>query len=354
MLIKHCIFIVLFSIISASQFAQTPLRSEASRFRVVFYNVENLFDIYDDSLKLDNEFTPEEIRHWDNRKFYKKLNNIYRVILNVGEWEPPAIVGLCEIENRFVLNKLVYDTPLNKFEYKIIHEESPDKRGIDVAMLYRPDLFTPLFYKNIKIQFPFDTASRTRDILYVKGLVYDTDTIHFFVNHWPSKYGGLMATKPKRTFVASVLKSQVDSLFNMSDSIKIFIMGDFNDEPYDESVVNHLGAKPDTSEFKPNELVNLMAGIYKKEKIGTLKYQGQWNVLDQFIVSGSLVNNSKGIAISAEGPQIFHPQYLLEEDDKYTGKKPFRTYTGMKYNGGFSDHFPVYVDLEIIIIPANK
>ena len=354
MQVNKLIILVIYFIIPVASFTQLPIQYADSRFRIVFYNVENLFDIYNDSLKLDDEFTPEGVRHWNNRKFYKKLNNIYRVILSVGEWEPPAIVGLCEVENRFVLNKLVYDTPLSKFGYEIIHEESPDKRGIDVAMLYRPDLFKPVSHKVIGIRFPFDLASRTRDILYVKGVVNNSDTIHFFVNHWPSKYGGLMATEPKRYFVASVLKAQVDSLFSIYDSANIIIMGDFNDNPEDESVSKYLRAKGDTSVVKSDELYNLASGLYKKGKTGTHKYQGHWEVLDQFIVSGYLLLNHKGVHISKDGQNIFNPAFLFEPDEKYSGRKPFRTFTGMKYNGGFSDHFPVYVDLKTIIIPANK
>ena len=340
---KHSIFVVfIFCFFSLS--VQSQNNFNIPRFRIVFYNTENLFDIYNDSLKLDDEFTPDAIRHWDNRKFYKKLNNVYKVLINIGEWEPPAVIGLCEIENRFVLNKLVYETPLKKFGYKIIHEESPDKRGIDVAMLYRPDLFVPVYYEVIPVRFPFDTASRTRDILYVKGLVY-SDTIHFFVNHWPSKYGGVMGTEPKREFVASLLKSKTDSLFQISDSVKIFIMGDFNDGPSDESVSKFLSAKPYISSPESGGLYDLMSGLYKKEKTGTHKYQGRWEILDQFIVSGAMLMNKPGAVISPEGAHIYNPGYLLEEDEKYTGKKPFRTFTGMKYNGGFSDHLPVYVDL---------
>ncbi|MEZ5083825.1 MAG: hypothetical protein R2750_10305 [Bacteroidales bacterium] len=143
----------------------------------MFYNVENLFDTKDDSLTNDNEFLPESDRHWDNHKFYTKLNRIYKVIIGVGEWEPPAIVGLCEIENRYVLNKLVYDTPLKTFNYKIVHYESPDERGIDVAMIYRPDIFSVDTSVAINISFPFDPESRTRDILYVRGRL--GQRIHF-------------------------------------------------------------------------------------------------------------------------------------------------------------------------------
>lgn len=313
--------------------------------RIMFYNVENLFDIKDDSLKNDNEFLPDSDRHWDNNKFYTKLNNIYKIIIGVGEWEPPAIVGLCEIENRYVLNKLVYDTPLNKFNYKIVHYESPDRRGIDVAMIYRPDFFTVDTSLAISINFPFDADSRTRDILYVRGRLNSLDTIHVFVNHWPSRYGGYLETQPKRNFVAGTLKLFTDSLLILNPKSSIIIMGDLNDDPTDESLVKYLGAKSDTLQKDVRKLYNLMTIRDWTDPQGTLKYQGNWNIFDQIIVSGNLIWNDSKIIIGQEGAQVFVPDFLFEDDTKYLGKKPFRTYIGFRYNDGYSDHLPVFVDL---------
>ena len=313
--------------------------------RIVFYNVENLFDIYDDSLKRDDEFTTDGERNWNNQRFYKKLNNIYRVIVGVGEWNPPVIVGLCEIENRFVLNKLVYQTPLKTFDYKIIHEESPDRRGIDVALLYRSSGFTPIVHQAIGIRFPFDTTSRTRDILYVKGLLANSDTVHIFVNHWPSRYGGYLKTKPKREFVASVLRKQVDSLFFSDPNPNIIIMGDFNDEPWDESLKNELKAKLDTTDLQKNDVSNLMRVYQNRKDGGTSKYQESWSIIDQFIVSSNLISGKQRLQVLNEQAQIYNPGFLLEDDFKHLGKKPYRTYIGFSYNNGFSDHLPIYIDL---------
>ena len=197
----------------------------------MFYNVENLFDVFNDSLTNDDEFTPEGERHWNNYKFYKKLNNLSKVIIGIGEWNPPSVIGFCEIENRFVLNKLIYETPLKNFDYKIIHSDSPDRRGIDVAFLYRQSKFEPFLLLPVPIHFPDNPESKTRDILYVKGILNKTDTIHFFVNHWPSRYGGYEDSKPRRMCVASVLRSKVDSILSVNHHPNIIIMGDFNDEP---------------------------------------------------------------------------------------------------------------------------
>ena len=332
---------------SSGQVNTGQQENTSDALRIAFYNVENLFDIYNDSLKNDDEFTPEGERNWDNKKFYKKINNIYRVIISIGEWNQPVIVGLCEVENRFVLNKLVYQTPLKTFDYKIIHKESPDRRGIDVAMIYRSSEFTPVGYETIDIRFPFDTASRTRDILYVKGVLSGEDTIHIFVNHWPSRYGGYLATRPKRAFVASVLRKHVDSLFNTEHNPHIIIMGDFNDEPWDESVSDVLLAKLDTSGLKDHDLFNLMS-VYKKDRSGgTNKYLEDWSIIDQFIVSANLINGNgkRNLQVSPEGARIYNPEFLLEDDFKHLGKKPFRTYVGFSYNRGYSDHLPVYIDL---------
>jgi predicted extracellular nuclease len=319
--------------------------SSIRKYRIVFYNVENLFDVEDDSLTNDDEFTPDGIRHWDNHKFYRKINNIYKVLISVGEWQPPAIVGLCEIENRSVLNKLIYQTPLKKYDYKIIHEDSPDSRGIDVGMIYRSDIFHPIIYSNIEVDFPGTAYRTTRDILYVKGVLNNEDTMHIFVNHWPSRYGGYLVTKPKRARAAEILRSNVDSILAISQNANVLIMGDFNDEPTDESLSVILNAKADTTNFKSSDLLNLMYQLDDNWQLGSHKFREEWTVLDQIIVSRHFFKGGSGLKISDEGAAIFNSSFLLEKDEKYLGEKPFRTFVGMKYNGGFSDHLPVYVDL---------
>lgn len=328
--------------LSLAQNAETELR-----YRIMFYNVENLFDTRDDSLTADEEFLPGGPRNWNNRKFYGKLNRIYKVIMSVGGWEPPALVGLAEVENRFVLERLVYDTPLKNFGYRIIHHDSPDRRGIDVALLYREEFFTPLYDEVIPVKFSSDTTSRTRDILYVKGLLGGMEMIHVFVNHWPSRYGGYMSTVEKRNYAAAVLKSKTDSLFGINPEMAVLIMGDFNDDPADESLSKILSAhKP---EYDPADslLYNLMLSHKAGKAPGTLKYQGHWNTFDQIIVSGNLLHAGKKLQVSDGKAHIHFKEFLLESDDAFPGKKPFRTFTGYKYHGGFSDHLPVYTDIRL-------
>ncbi len=313
-------------------------------FRIMFYNVENLFDTRDDSLKRDDDFTPRGIKGWSSRKYKTKLDNIYRTIIGVGGWEPPAVVGLCEVENRFVLQELIVRTPLRKMGYEVIHEESPDRRGIDVAMLYRPDKFQPIRYIPITIQFPFDLDSKTRDILYVKGKVLGKDTVHLFVNHWPSRFGGHIETDPKRNFVASVLRQAVDSIYSTDRNANIVIMGDLNDSLHDESVAEILNAKKETSTLAANDLFNMMAALEQEGK-GTHKHENHWGILDQIIVSVPLLQRKIGLQIYRQEAVIYEGAFLIQAEDKRLGTRPFRTYYGAQYLGGYSDHLPIYLDL---------
>ncbi len=316
-----------------------------NEFRIMFYNLENFYDNWKDSLRNYNDFTSFGAMHWGIKKFNTKLNNIYKVIIAVGGWEPPELIGVCEIENRFVLNSLVLGTPLRKYNYKVIHEDSPDLRGIDVALIYRQDKFTEIYHYPIRIIFPFDTASKTRDILYVRGLTNNKDTLHVFVNHFPSKFGGALISQPKRNYVASVLRNAIDTLIKNNMNPIIIIMGDFNDEAEDESLTKYLKVKCDTIYNKDADIINLMCGLKKIEGIGTNKFHDQWSLIDQFMVSSSLMKENNKWQVKNKRAYIFKPDFLLMPDEAYFGVKPFRTFYGPKYLGGFSDHLPVYFDL---------
>lgn len=326
---------------SLSAYTQNP-----DEFKVLFYNVENLFDPYDDSLKNDEEFLPDGDRYWTKNKYYDKLNKIYKVITAVGQWNMPAIIGLSEIENKKVLNHLVQNTPLVKFEYQIIHKESPDKRGIDVGMLFRPELFRPINTDFMEVIFPDNPNSKTRDILYVKGVANELDTLHVFINHWPSRWGGQLETEDKRMFVASLLKSKIDSILHANINSNIIITGDFNDYPNNKSLKKVLAASTEElNSVKKDQLYNLSAHIMKTKKFGSHKYQGEWGVLDQFIVSGNLLDIDSKVNTSVNNTYIFQADFLLEQDEAYFGYKPYRTFIGYRYNGGFSDHLPTYLVL---------
>lgn len=317
---------------------------ERGALRIMFYNVENLFDTENEPGKNDDEFTPEGTRYWTTYRLWQKLVSIYKVIAAAGSWDAPEVIGLCEVENRFVLEALRDQTPLRNIPYKIIHRHSPDARGIDVALMYRSDKITIIDSAFFTIVFPNDPGVKTREILYVCG-VSMSDTLHFFVNHWPSRLGGASAEQ-NRNHSGMVLRTKVDSLFMLNRNAKIIIMGDFNDEPVDRSLTEGLGAI--TREGKDaDKLYNLMAPLKQTSSLGSHKYQGQWTILDQFIVSGSLLQQKKGLFTNFYAARILMEDFLLTEDEVYSGIRPFRTYDGYRYAGGFSDHLPVILDLYI-------
>lgn len=325
----------------SSLYAQNP-QAETEGVRVMFYNVENLFHPTDDPLKNDDEFTKDGTRYWSYRRYYDKINKIAKTIIAVGEWEPPAVVGLCEIENIQCLTDLVEHSPLKRYGYKIVFKECGDLRGIDVAMLYRPDYFEFLDFESIKLVFPEKDSRPTRDILYTKGVV-GTDTLHLFVNHWPSRYGGQLATMPKRNFAASVLRSKFDSITAVNPAAKIIAMGDFNDHPDDESMHKILKAKKYLKDLNEDDLLNL---VWQYEfKKGTHKYDHEWGILDQFVVTPCLMDSTQDLYTSMQSTVIYDSPYLLEAEKDGVGKITNRTYIGFKYHGGYSDHLPVYMDV---------
>ncbi|NOU61337.1 endonuclease [Marinifilum caeruleilacunae] len=327
---------------------QTVLEgSEVSKrgdLRLMFYNLENCFDCFDDSLKLDNEFLPTGERHWTWDKYQRKLNRISKVIMAAGGWEFPDLIGLCEIENRFVLDGIFAHGRLNKIGYKMLHKESPDRRGIDVALLYQPEIFQPLHTHFIPLIYPNEKESTTREILYVKAKLHSSDTLHVFVNHWPSRWGGQLKSEHKRLAAARLLRQKVDSIYQESPKAKLLIMGDFNDYPENESIKSVLNATAVSGKIKKQQLYNLADGFVRKGSIGSHKYQGKWGMLDQFIVSGNLLDKSAVLYCKPDGMSVFAPDYLLEKDETYFGVKPFRTFVGYRYHGGFSDHLPVILD----------
>jgi hypothetical protein len=336
--------IVLSLVIILFNFYFISAQSKRGDFRILFYNVENLFDCKNDTLSIDEEFLPEGVRFWNYSKFFNKLNRIAKVVIACGGWESPEIIGLCEIENRFVLEELVNKTSLQKSQYKIIHKDSPDRRGIDVSLLYKGERFSPLSYKYFEVKDRNDSLFLTRDILYVSGVIDDVDTINIFVNHWPSRYGGYLETVDKRALAAATLRSEIDKLFEKKGPQKIIIIGDFNDQSIDNSISKVLGAKLEFNSIGDKSLYNL-TGKLSGVETGTIKYQSQWYIYDHIIVSGNLINSAGIYSCNPENAHIFQSYFLFEPDLKYGGRKPFRTFSGFKYNGGYSDHLPVFLDL---------
>ncbi len=329
-----------FLLLNIPAFSQTSTKD----FFFLFYNVENLFDTTDDPKTSDEEFTPEGVRHWTYSRLNKKLINISKVIHSASGWEPPQLIALCEIENRLVLDRLVNDTPLNKYQFNIIQKESPDPRGIDVALLYNPDTFYPLGYKCISLKSEEGNILKSREILYVSGLIGLTDTLHIFVNHWPSRYSGLLESKSARNLAAQTLRLCIDSLTKKYPHPKIIVAGDFNDQPTDESISLFLQAEGSSETPEKHKLYNLSLP-WMMEEIQTIKHQSQWMVFDQIIVSGALLEPNTRLYTKPEWANIIKFPFLLEKDEKYGGMRLNRTYYGFRYHGGFSDHLPVMLKI---------
>jgi len=341
---KHRVILIGVAFLASIILIRSPrIIAQNESIRFVFYNVENLFDLKNDSLTEDDEFTPEGDKKWTSKRYYDKIDRIARTITAVGEWEMPALVGLCEIENQYVLQDLVAHRLIADAGYEIIHKDSPDDRGIDVALLYAPEEFKPLKRSWLGVSFDHDPDLTTREILYVKGVVSNSDTLHLFINHWPSRWGGVEATIPKRVAAAQTLKKHTDSLFYHITNPNILIAGDLNDNPLDSSVFLVLGARSRIDNER-DALYNLMFSMYENRNEGSLKYKGVWETYDQIIVSSALLNNNR-IHIKDSKAYIFSAPYLLIEDERYLGQKPFRTYAGPQYLDGYSDHLPVYLDL---------
>ncbi|MBP9586735.1 MAG: endonuclease [Bacteroides sp.] len=320
---------------------------EQPRFRVMWWNVENLFDTRHDTLKNDREFLPDGLRHWNYGRYKKKLGNLARVITAVGEWTPPVLVGLCEVENDTVLRDLTCYSPLAEQGYRYVMTDSPDERGIDVALLYQPHRFKLLSQQSIRIG-SFNGKNRpTRDVLHVCGLLLNNDTIDVFVCHFPSRSGGVKESEPYRLFVAEKVRTKADSLMSVRKQPKLIIMGDLNDYPENRSIAKVLGAVAPPMAPEPCTLYHLLARKARQRHFGSYKYQGQWGLLDHLIVSGSLIEASSSFYTSEDKANVFQAPFILTEDEKTGGKQPFRTYNGMKYQGGYSDHLPIYTDFFI-------
>lgn len=323
-----------------------PLRSQTTALRVMFYNVENLFDTINDPLINDEEFLPEGRYKWSAERYQAKLNQLARVISAPDAGNLPAVIGLCEIENHQVLNDLVQNPEFSGINYRIVHFDSPDGRGIDVALLYRSQLFTPVHSAALPVRTPFDLDFRTRDILYVQGIAGSSDTLHIYVNHWPSRRGGSEVSEPKRVRAAEVLRNHLDSVAQHFVDFQAIIMGDLNDEPADKSVSEVLGAvapgnKPSAAPQNP-VLLNYAQTIPAGE--GTYYYwrDKKWNVLDHMILTLSLADSTGSMVIRPGSFQVIKPDWLLKEDQGVM--IPFSTFA-RDYQGGFSDHLPVVIEL---------
>ncbi len=315
---------------------------------VAFYNLENLFDYEDDPITFDDDRTPTGKDHWTQEIYEAKLKNMAQVISEIGAdvtGTSPAVIGVCEIENRRVLEDLVNEPSLLNKDYGIIHFDSPDRRGIDVALLYQKKVFTPTHYSKheLKIYEDNEPTKRiyTRDQLLVTGML-DGEKMHFIVNHWPSRSGGEARSRFKRIKAAKLNKHIIDSLLSDDPYAKIITMGDLNDDPTSPSLTEVLQPKAKREDVGLKQLYNPMEEMFKKG-LGTLAWRDGWNLFDQMIVSEALAKKEfDTYRLYKAG--IYNKGYLANPRGRYKGY-PYRSYADGGFTGGFSDHFPVYLYL---------
>ena len=310
---------------------------------VGFYNVENLFDTIDDPNTFDGEYLPDSFRNWNTNRYQTKLYNLSKVITAFGEDVAPDFLGLCEVENRKVVEDLISTEKLIGVGYKLVHIDSRDARGIDVAGLYRSAKFELIDFGIKRVDLS-EFEQITRDILWVnlKSKSHGED-FYFIVNHWPSRRGGLAESEPKRKIAASVLKALKDSLIEANPLANVVIMGDFNDEPANASIDQTLGALASTENVSNSQVFNAMKPLDEKGR-GSYCFRGNWNMLDQIMVNGQLLNG-KGWEYKAKSATIHDWKWLRQRSGDYKNY-PLRTFGGKTYLAGYSDHFPVSILLE--------
>lgn len=342
---KRLLYFILFTVFLAFSVLQSAcnrkmqtLKKPMDGLAIAFYNVENLFDTIDDPRTNDSEFLPNAKVAWNTERYFHKLNQIAKVIAAMNTPDFPHILGLSEVENRRVLEDLVKVKSIAPASYDIIHIDDTDPRGIEVAMLYRPEYFKPLHHE--ALVHVRKRGGRSRHILYVKGITMESDTLHIFVNHWTSRFGGQEASAPSRNNLARFLRETVDSLFQAIPNPNIIICGDFNDNPDDPSLFSYLKALAPSEEVEPATLYNL-AMIPYLEGEGTIYYRG-WDFFDQFIVSSPLIDTKSNLTSSPL--EVIKKDWMLFKP-RGGEPRPDRTQSGGKYHGGFSDHLPVMIKL---------
>lgn len=306
-------------------------------YTIAFYNLENLFDTVNDQGTLDDDFTPDGFKKWDDKKFGKKVKKIAKAIAGIGENdsnEPPVLIGIAEVENGEVINTLLGTGELKGKNYDYVHFNSPDERGIDTALIYDKGHFKVTTAETIPLLITNENGERdfTRDILYVQGKL-NNEELHVFVNHWPSRRNGTDSTSYKRIEAAKTILKKLHQLSSEVAISNIILMGDFNDDPNSDSIKVLM---------ESGRFINPMKQLLSPVS-GSANYRGEWSLFDQILISHSFLNYGKG-SHSFKKAEIYAPKFLREWKGKYKGN-PFRTFAGKKYLGGYSDHFPVYIVL---------
>jgi hypothetical protein len=343
---KKYLLLLLITCFAANVFAQ----QKSYKISIIaFYNLENFYDTIDNPLVNDNDFTPKGEKNYNGSIYWDKVGNLASVLSKLGSDEKPesmspdgpAIIGVAEIENDTVLTDLVNHPLLKKRGYKIVHYDSKDIRGVDVALLYNPKYFKPEESKALFVKLPGGSKDSyfTRDVLWVKGKL-DGETIHIYVNHWPSRLGGEERSAPARAAAALVSKNHMDSITKADGEQKVIIMGDLNDDPVSPSLTEVLKAKAKIKDVKLGGLFNPWVDMYKKG-YGTLAYQDAWGLFDQIVISYPWLDKEQNVFFFFK-QVIFNREFMTENKGRYKGY-PMRTWDGNTYRSGYSDHFPTYL-----------
>ena len=341
---KHLKFVFLIFVFVLNTLGLSAQNKKLLPYAVAFYNLENLFDTINANGSYDLEYSPLGEKAWDSKKYYSKLDNMAYCISQLAkETCPlgPAVIGVAEVENRSVLEDLVKRGDLAKSNLQIVHYDSPDRRGVDVGLLYNPLLFSVISSKPYPLIIPDMPDFTTRDVLLVSGLM-DGEKFHILVNHWPSRRNGEKSSRHLRVAAAELNKHIYDSIRIAEPESKVIIMGDLNDDPNNVSVKNALGAKAKIKDVKENGIFNPMAELHSKG-IGTLAYQGSWNVFDQIMVSDNLLGDDRS-TFKYWKVEVFNRDFLITKEGQYKGY-PLRTHSGNAFLNGYSDHFPVLIYL---------
>lgn len=311
---------------------------EIKDYTIVFYNVENLFDTENDPFASDDEYTPLGYNKWTEERYLTKIKNISKVLKGIDP-ELPLLVGLCEVENKEVLIDLVNSNILASANYDIVHYNSPDTRGIDVALIYKKEYFEVLESESLAVLFDNHPDVLTRDILYVKGIV-NQEEIHIFVNHWSSRRKGKRETEYKRLTAARVLKDKILAIQETESAAKILIMGDFNDYPDNKSIRTVLEASLNPA---ADEFYNLSMKLNQSNQ-GTHFHDNEWGMLDQMMVSSSWLTSKTGNVLKKKTVDIYNDASVLFQHPKL-GTLPYKSYSGPNYHGGYSDHLAISLQL---------
>ncbi|MDD6783346.1 MAG: endonuclease [Prevotellaceae bacterium] len=321
--------------------------------RLVELNCENLFDTIHDAGFDDHEFLPSSQKRWTKQRYRHKINLISKELIACSPTSPPDIVVLIEVENDSVMRDLTKRSPLATLHYKYLMTHSNDPRGIDVALMYLEPSFKPLETHSVDWKKKIGIKTNTRNLLHVKGQTMCGDTVDILVCHQPSRRGG-RKSELLRNKTATGIRKYADSLMALNKNTKIIIIGDFNDTPHNKSIKQSLGAMPVATKHPDNQvsycdtlLYNLATTPLSTQGFkGTYRYRGNWEMLDQCIINGKLLNTSKGLRTKPGSLRIIDEPFLLSPDKHHGGLSPRRTYLGSFYLGGFSDHLPIVIEFE--------